>query len=224
LVRKARQETIFGITFPLITTSSGAKMGKTAKGAVWLDAERTSPYEYYQFWVNTDDRDVARFLALFTFLPMDEIREIESLSGTDLNSAKAVLAFEATLLAHGREAAVTSLEAAAGVFGARVIPEHVLPSSAIPRGNAGDDRSGVPQTSVLLEVLKEGIPAFKALQMTGLVKSGGEARRLIKQGGGYVNGERIEGFDQMISDRLLENGEILFRVGKKKYHKLVLEE
>ena len=224
LVRKTRQETIFGITFPLITTSSGAKMGKTAKGAVWLDAERTSPYEYYQFWVNTDDRDVVRFLAVFTFLPMEEIRGIESLSGADLNSAKAVLAFEATLLAHGREAAVQSLEAAAGVFGSRVIPGHILPSSTIPRGDAGDDRSGVPETSVSLGTLKEGIPAFKALQMTGLVKSGGEARRLIGQGGGYVNGERIGAFDQMITDGMLQGGEILLRAGKKKYHKLILEQ
>ena len=222
LVRKARRETIFGITFPLITTSSGAKMGKTAKGAVWLDPERTSPYEYYQFWVNTDDRDVGRFLALFTFLPMDEIRGIESLSGTDLNSAKAVLAFEATLLAHGREAAVQSLDAATGVFGARVIPEHVLPSSAVPRGDTSEDRRGIPQTSVPLNDLKEGIPAFKVLQMTGLVNSGGEARRLIEQGGGYVNGERIEVFDQMITEGMLQGGEILLRTGKKKYHKIVL--
>ena len=154
---------------------------------------------------------------------MDEIRQIESLSGADLNSSKAVLSFEATLLAHGREAAVQSLEAAAGVFGARVIPGHVLPSSTIPRGGAGDDRSGVPQTSVSLNALKEGIPAFKALQMTGLVKSGGEARRLIGQGGGYVNGERIEAFDQMITDGMLQEGEILLRAGKKKYHKLILE-
>jgi tyrosyl-tRNA synthetase len=223
LVRKARQETIFGITFPLITTSSGAKMGKTAKGTVWLDAERTSPYEYYQFWVNTDDRDVARFLALFTFLPMDEIRKLDSLSGADLNSAKAVLAFEATTLAHGREAAVQSLESAAGVFGTRVIPGHLLPSSTIPRGDVGDDRSGVPMTIVSLNDLKEGIPAFKALQMTGLVKSGGEARRLIGQGGGYVNGERIETFDQMITGDMLQEGEILLRAGKKKYHKIVLD-
>ncbi len=224
LVRKTRQETIFGITFPLITTSSGAKMGKTAEGAVWLDAERTSPYEYYQFWVNTDDRDVVRFLALFTFLPMEEIRGLESLSGADLNSAKVVLAFEATLLAHGRKAAVQSLEAAAGVFGSRVIPGHILPSSTIPRGGIGDDRSGVPETPVSLDTLKEGIPAFKALQMTGLVKSGGEARRLIGQGGGYVNGERIGAFDQMITDGMLQGGEILLRAGKKKYHKLILEQ
>ncbi len=224
LVRKARQETIFGITFPLITSSSGAKMGKTAKGAVWLDPDRTSPYEYYQFWVNTDDRDVARFLALFTFLPMDEIRKVEeTLSGADLNSAKAVLAFEATLLAHGREAAIQSREAAADVFGARSVPEHLLPSSSIPRGGAaGDDQSGVPRTSIPLEDLKEGLPAFKVLQMTGLVKSGGEARRLIQQGGAYLNGDRIEAFDQMITDDDLKPDGIILRAGKKKYHKLVL--
>jgi len=136
LVRKARQETIFGITFPLITTSSGAKMGKTAKGAVWLDPERTSAYEYYQFWVNTDDRDVARFLALFTFLPMAEIRAVENLTGADLNSAKAVLAFEATVLAHGGDAARQAWEAAADVFGARAVPENLLASSTIPRVGA----------------------------------------------------------------------------------------
>jgi tyrosyl-tRNA synthetase len=221
LVRKARQETIFGVTFPLITTSNGAKMGKTAKGAVWLDPERTSPYDYYQFWVNTDDRDVARFLALFTFLPMDEIRAAESLSGADLNSAKAVLAFEATLLAHGRAAAGQAWEAAAGVFGARAVPENLLPSSTIPRGGAAGDNQGVPQTVVPMDELAAGIPAFKVLQMTGLVKSGGEARRLIQQGGAYINGERIEAFDQMITDGNIQEDGILLRAGKKKYHRLI---
>ena len=103
LIRRMNRKTAFGITFPLISTSSGEKMGKSAKGAVWLDSAKTSPYEYYQYWINTDDRDVARFLLLFTFLPRNEIREIEKLQGADLNTAKAVLAFEATLLAHGRE-------------------------------------------------------------------------------------------------------------------------
>ncbi|MFQ5486311.1 MAG: tyrosine--tRNA ligase, partial [Desulfobacterales bacterium] len=100
LIRRMKKETAFGITFPLITTSSGAKMGKTAKGAVWLDPERTSPYEYFQYWINTEDRDVGRFLSLFTFLPMDEIHMAEKLEGSDLNLAKTVLAFEATRLAH----------------------------------------------------------------------------------------------------------------------------
>ncbi len=103
LIRRAAQQTVFGITFPLITTSAGAKMGKTARGAVWLDAARTSPYAYYQYWVNTDDRDVRRFLALFTFLPLDEIRAVEGMQGAALNAAKTILAFEATQLAHGRE-------------------------------------------------------------------------------------------------------------------------
>ncbi len=221
LVRKARQETIFGITFPLITTSSGAKMGKTARGAVWLDAERTSPYDYYQYWVNSDDRDVARFLALFTFLPMEQIREVASLSGADLNGAKAVLAFEATALAHGSQAAVQAHEAAAEVFGSRVIPQGLLAASAIPRDGVAAKQTAVPQTVVVAADLAAGIPAFKALQLTGLVKSGGEARRLIDQGGGYINGARIDSADYQVGTKDLVGGEILLRAGKKKYHKIV---
>ena len=133
LIRRANQGAAFGITFPLITTSGGEKMGKTAKGAVWLDAEKTSPYDYFQYWINTDDRDVSRFLALFTFLPMKEIRLIEKLSGADLNSAKAILAFEATLLAHGRDEALKAYKAAVSMFGVRHVPDTILPSSVIPR-------------------------------------------------------------------------------------------
>jgi tyrosyl-tRNA synthetase len=123
LIRRVDGKSAFGITFPLITTSSGAKMGKTASGAVWLDAERTSPYDYYQFWINTDDRDVARFLALFSFLPMAEIEAVEHLDGADLNAVKAVLAFEATALAHGAEEAVKAYQAACDMFGNRVVLE-----------------------------------------------------------------------------------------------------
>ena len=117
LIRRMRRRPAFGLTFPLITTSSGAKMGKTAEGAVWLDPERTSPYEYYQYWINSDDRDVARFLSLFTFLPLEEIQGVGNLAGAQLNSAKAILAFEATALAHGRDAAVEAHKAAASVSG-----------------------------------------------------------------------------------------------------------
>ncbi|MCJ7830801.1 MAG: tyrosine--tRNA ligase, partial [Desulfobacterales bacterium] len=122
LIRRVRQKTAFGITFPLITTSSGAKMGKTAQGAVWLDPDRTTAYDYYQFWVNTNDKDVARFLALFTFLPIEEITSVTDLEGSQLNQAKAVLAFEATRLAHGNEAAVEAHQAAMSMFGVRQIP------------------------------------------------------------------------------------------------------
>jgi len=221
LIRRVHQKTAFGVTFPLITTSSGEKMGKTAKGAVWLDAERTSAYDYYQFWVNTDDRDVARFLALFTFLPLDEIRRIETLEGADLNSAKAVLAFEATLLAHGKENAIKAYQGAASMFGNRDVPAHILPSSPIPRGDSKLDDISVPQTFMKVADLKSGIPAFKLFQSVGLADSGGAARRLITQGGAYVNGQRIDSFDHMISDQDLDDDNtIVLRSGKKRFHKI----
>ena len=194
LIRRMNQKTAFGITFPLISTSSGEKMGKTAKGAVWLDPAKTSPYEYYQYWINTDDRDVARFLLLFTFLPRDEIREIEKLQGADLNTAKAVLAFEATLLAHGREETLKAYQAAISMFGNRDIAGHILPSSSIPRGGSEFDDVSVPESYVEAEKLKAGIPAFKLFHTAGLASSGGAARRLIEQGGAYVNGQRIDSF------------------------------
>ena len=222
LIRRVHQGTAFGITFPLITTSSGEKMGKTAKGAVWLDPERTSPYEYYQYWVNTDDRDVAKFLALFTFLPMEEIRQIEMLQGADLNSAKAVLAFETTLLVHGRNEAIKAVQGAVSMFGDREVPDHILPSSTIPRGGSRVDNISVPQTFVAMTELKEGIPAFKLFQSANLAASGGAARRLIEQGGAYVNGRRIDAFDQLICDQdLNEDKVIILRSGKKRFHKII---
>jgi len=221
LIRRMNQKTAFGITFPLISTSSGEKMGKTAKGAVWLDAARTSPYEYYQYWINTDDRDVIRFLLLFTFLPLDEIRETEQLQGADINAAKAVLAFETTLLAHGKEEALKANEAAISMFGSRDIAGHILPSSSIPRSKSELDDVAVPQSYVAAEKLKAGIPAFKLFQAAGLASSGGAARRLIEQGGAYVNGRRIDSFDMMISDQdMTDANSILLRSGKKRFHKI----
>jgi tyrosyl-tRNA synthetase len=221
LIRRVRQGAAFGITFPLITTSSGEKMGKTAKGAVWLDAEKTSPYEYYQFWINTDDRDVSRFLALFTFLPMGEIEPVEKLSGADLNSAKAILAFEATRLAHGNQEAVNAYMAAASMFGNRKVPDNLLPSSTIPRGESGADDESVPSSSLDIRTLKAGIPAFKLFHQVGLANSGGAARRLIEQGGAYINGQRVEPFDYLVSDSDLDdNKTIVLRSGKKRFHKI----
>ena len=234
LIRRVRQETAFGITFPLITTSTGAKMGKTADGAVWLDPAKTSPYEYYQYWINTDDRDVVRFMALFTFLPIEEIRALEKLSGADLNSAKVILAFEVTQLAHGREEAFKAYRAAESMFGPRVVPEEILPSSSVPRNgadvnNAQGQLDGVlpaveidstPHSIIELDRFKEGIPAFKLYQMVGLASSGSHARRLIEQGGAYVNGQRIESFDDLLTERNIVDQEILLRAGKKRYHKI----
>ena len=221
LIRRMNQKAAFGITFPLISTSGGEKMGKSAKGAVWLDPAKTSPYEYYQYWINTDDRDVTRFLLLFTFLPMDEIREIEKLQGADLNTAKAVLAFEATLLAHGREETLKANQAAISMFGNRDIAEHILPSSSIPRGGSELDDVSVPESYVEAERLRAGIPAFKLFHTAGLASSGGAARRLIEQGGAYVNGQRIDLFDFLISDQDLNDANtIILRSGKKRFHKI----
>ena len=223
LIRRMRSQTAFGLTFPLITTSSGAKMGKTASGAVWLDAQRTSSYEYYQFWVNTDDRDVARFLALFTFLPMDEIRNIELLEGADLNAAKAVLAFEATNLAHGREEAEKAYAAACDMFGARVVPTHILPTSRIPRQSSRGEEDSVPSSVMPLSEIEKGIPAFKLFHQIGMVKSSGEARRLIQQGGAYINGSRVESFEQTINSKYINGMEIVMRAGKKRFHKILIK-
>ena len=221
LIRRVCQGAAFGITFPLITTSSGEKMGKTAKGAVWLDAEKTLPYEYYQFWINTDDRDVSRFLALFTFLPMDEIKPVEKFSGADLNTAKAVLAFEATRLAHGNQEAVNAYKAAASMFGNRKVPDNLLPSSTIPRGDSGADDESVPSSSLDIRTLRAGIPAFKLFHQVGLANSGGAARRLIEQGGAYINGQRVEPFDYLVSDSDLDDKKtIVLRSGKKRFHKI----
>jgi tyrosyl-tRNA synthetase len=218
LIRRVDQQSAFGITFQLITTSSGEKMGKTAKGAVWLDPERTSPYEYYQFWINTDDRDVGRFLSLFTFLPLEEIKAVEGLQGDALNLAKVVLAFEATQLAHGRDEAVTAMQAAYAMFGRREIQAGLLPSSTVERGDAGLEDTVVPSMLLSLERLRAGIPAFKLFQEAGMASSGAAARRLIEQGGGYVNGERIEAYDRLVNDAdLAGDGTITLRSGKKRY-------
>ncbi len=220
LIRRITGEQAFGVTFPLITTSSGAKMGKSAAGAVWLNSERTSPYAYYQFWVNADDQDVVRFLSLFTFLPLEEIKIVSQLEGADLNSAKAVLAYEATRLAHGAHEADKAYKAACQMFGARTVPQSILPSSGIPRkGDSASDDS-VPTTEMPITTFDEGISAFKLFQMVGLAQSGGEARRLIDQGGGYVNGVRLESFDQLITSKNINDMTLLIRAGKKRFHKI----
>ena len=240
LVRRTHQKKAFGITFPLITTSSGIKMGKTHKGAVWLDPERTSPYEYYQFWVNCDDADVARFMALFTFLPMEEIEAIKVMEGALLNKAKAILAWEATTIAHGKDNALSAYAASAAMFGVPQIPEDIIPSSTVPRngldgpGNGADGslgaglkikspHDGVPATPFDSSLMDKGLPAVDLFVEVGLCKSKSDARRLLSQGGGYLNDERIEAFDQLITTSDAGNGEILLRAGKKKYHKLILQ-
>ncbi len=206
LIRKVEGGQAYVMVTPLITTASGAKMGKSQSGSVWLDPDLTSPYQFYQYWINTEDPDVERFLALYTFLPMSEVQRLGELRGAELRKAKEVLAFEATKLTHGEEAAREAMEASRSLFG----------------GDAGSMK-GVPTTTMSAGELAQGIPASQLFAQTGLAASRGEARRLIQQGGAYVNGERVETVEQMITPRELVEGSLFLRAGKKKYHRIVIE-
>ena len=224
LVRRVEGKQAYGITFPLITTSTGSKMGKTEKGTVWLDSAFTSPHEYYQYWINSTDADVERFMALFTFLPIEEIREVRNLSDAGLNQAKAVLAFEATKVTHGEQAAVAAWRASSAAFGAKPVEASLFPSSSIPREKAQADVSAIPSVEKRREDFgQEGIPAFELFHEAGLCKARGEARRNLEQGGGYVNGEPIKTFDEKIGLwHITQNGEILLRKGKKTFFRIVV--
>jgi tyrosyl-tRNA synthetase len=212
LTRRLEGAVVHGLTFPLITTAAGEKMGKTAAGAIWLDKELTSPYEYYQYWINTDDRDVERFLALFTFLPLEEVRRLGRLKGADLRRAKEILAFETTKITHGEEEARKAQEAARTLFGKGTITHEVsVDLEAIL------EQAEVPSSKIARSRLEKGIPAFKLFMQTKLCGSGSEARRLIDQGGGYINEKRVEQFDQLIDTSHLKHGILLLRAGKKKY-------
>jgi len=207
LIRRLEGKQAYGITFPLIMTADGRKMGKTERGAVWLDPERTSPYEYFQFWINTDDRDVERFLALFTFLPMEEVEEYGKFNGADIRRSKERLAFEATRIVHGEEEAIKAKEASQALF-------------------SGDDKdeASIPTTYMDKEKFIQGIPIFKLFEEAGLCGSSSEARRLIEQGGGYFNKKRIDKFDVVITlDDLGDKGEASLRAGKKKYRRIKLK-
>ncbi len=218
LIRRMEEKKGYSLTFPLITTSQGHKMGKTEKGTVWLDAGLTSPYEYYQFWINTEDADVARFLALFTFLPMEEINAVKGLADARLNMAKTVLAFEATRITHGDEAAQAAWRASAEAFGIKPVEEGLFASSAIPRSAPDLDTGGIPSFQKDRSELENGVPAFELFHEAGLCASRGEARRLLSQGGGYVNDKQIKVFDEKISSTDADaKGEIRLRKGKKHY-------
>ena len=217
LTRRLEGKKIYGMTFPLLTTSQGHKMGKTEKGTVWLDAGLTTPYDYFQYWINAEDLDVVKFLALFTLLPMEEIKEAEKLTDADLNMAKAVLAFEATRITHGQDEAVAAWGAAVNTFGLKPIPSSLFPSSTIPRTDISRDISATPIVKKTREELAGGIPAFELFYATDLCATKSEARRVLSQGGGYVNGEQIKTFDEKISVDHLNDDEILLRKGKKRH-------
>ena len=223
LIRRTRQKEAFGLTFSLITTSSGTKMGKTEKGAVWLDAQRTSPYEYYQFWVNTEDADVARFLSIFTFLPIEEIKDVEKLEGQELNLAKAILAYEATKLAHGEEEAVKAYTASVSMFGGKEIPVELLPSSTINRSAIEKKTEAVPSSEIRKGEIEKGMGVLDLFLTSGLCKSKSDARRLVQQGGAYINENRVETIEYIVGIADFQDGEATLRAGKKRYHKIILK-
>lgn len=223
LIRRKRGRSSYGITFPLLTTASGAKMGKTAAGAVWLSPTKTSPFDFYQYWVNTEDQDVIRFLRLYTFLPLEEIAVIEGLEGQELNACKTVLAFEVTMLTHGLDQAVAAFEGAGRIFGQRHLPAKLLPSSRVPR-EGGDDGAVIPTSTIASGRLGSGIPAFELFAEIGLCASKSAARRLIHQGGAYVNEERIQSFDEIIDHKNVTSDGILLKAGKKKVHRIRVED
>ena len=199
LGRRLEDAELFGVTSPLITTSSGAKMGKTAAGAVWLNADQRSPYEYWQFWRNTEDGDVGRFLRLFTELPESEVARLESLQGAELNEAKKILATEATALCHGRDAALEAAETARRAF------------------EQGEAATGLPTFDIDRARLEAGIPVATLAHLAGLTTSSSDARRFIQGGGLRLNDVAITDVRAMATSRDLKDGVIKLSVGKKNH-------
>jgi tyrosyl-tRNA synthetase len=218
LIRRVEGRMAHSMTFPLLTTSQGHKMGKTEKGTVWLDQALTLPYDYYQYWVNVDDADVERFLALFTFLPMEEVKQVRTLVDVELNIAKSVLAFEATKITHGEAAAILAWQASAAAFRTRPVTQGLFSSSTIPRSPMEEDISAIVTLEKSQDELEQGLKIVSTCCAAGLAGTSGEARRLIAQGGIYVNDRQVKTIDERMSlEDLNDRGEIRLRKGKKKY-------
>lgn len=205
LIRKADDKEAYGMTFTLLTTSDGRKMGKTESGAVWLDPEKTSPYDFYQYWRNVDDADVIRCLKILTFLPLEEIEAMAKWEGSQLNKAKEILAFEVTKLIHGEEEAMKAQNAARAIFGGGAHSEN-MPSTELSDGDFTDGE----------------ISVLDLLAKTKLVPSKGEARRLIDQGGISIDDEKVNSVTAKISKSSFEKGFVIIKKGKKVYHKAIL--
>ena len=215
LGRRATGLDLYGLTSPLITLASGAKMGKTAAGAVWLNPDRFSPYQYWQHWRNTEDADVGRFLRLFTELPLDEAARLEALEGAEINEAKKILATEATALCHGREAAREAAETARRTF-------EEGKAHAGPPGSPGSRPVGLPAGLPTIEIsrerLEEGVPVYDLMREAGLVRNNGEARRLIRGGGARVNDEPVRDETGAIGPGdLAAEGAIKLSAGRKRH-------
>ena len=204
LIRRVSSKPAYGMTFTLLTTADGRKMGKTEAGAVWLDPNKTTPYEFYQYWRNIEDASVEKCLALMTFLPMDEVRRLGSLEGAEINQAKEVLAYELTKIVHGAQAADEAQAAARALFA------------------GGKDEGAIPTSEIPKNDVLAGMDLISLLQRIGLISTRSEGRRLIQQGGIYLNGEQVKEFDYPISEEDFQDDELMVRKGKKVYHRVQL--
>jgi len=202
LIRRVEGAEAYGLTFPLLTRSDGKKMGKTEKGALFLDPAITSVYEFYQYWRNVPDEDVENFLLIFTFLSKEECNELGSAEGTKINSSKKRLAYEVTKILHGEDEALDAREAAEAVF------------------SNGEDKTGVPSSIIPRADFEAGISIVDLFSRTNLCDSKSEARRLVLQGGASVNGARMDSIDAVIGFSEVKNGELVLRAGKKRYFRI----
>ena len=205
LVRKLEGDKVYAMTFKLLTTAAGIKMGKTMAGAIWLDPEKTTPYEMFQYLRNCDDRDVIKFMKLLTMLPLDKIAEYEKLEGAEINKAKEVLAFEVVKDIHGEEASKAALDASHSLFG-------------------GDKASeDIPSTEFEAGKFDEPVGILNLMTELGLIKTNSEGRRLIQQGGVSIDDEKINDPKLEITKDSFKDGEIIIRKGKKVYHKVIIK-
>lgn len=204
LARRMDKKELFGITFKLLTNSDGVKMGKTQKGAVWLDEKKTTPYEFYQYWRNTADSDVEKCLSLLTFLPMEDVKKLGALEGSEINKAKEILAYELTKTVHGEDEASKAKEASNALF------------------SNGANSENIPNTKMEKEIFEEGINLLDLLTKLKLVSSKSEARRLVEQGGIRINDEKIIKIDHVVKSCHFKDSKLLIQKGKKVFHQIQL--
>ncbi len=205
LIRRKEGKQAYGMTFTLLTTSEGKKMGKTEKGALWLDPEKVSPYEFYQYWRNVDDKDVIRLMKLVTFVPLEEIAEYEKLEGQELNKVKCRLAYEVTRMVHGEEEAKKANDAATAIFA------------------GGNDTSNMPSFEVGADAYTAGVNVLDMLVETNLCPSKSEARRLVQQNGLTINGDKVTDVSATIDMSFFKDGEMVVKKGKKTFLKVVVK-
>lgn len=205
LIRKKDRKDAFGMTFSLLTNSEGKKMGKTEKGALWLDPEKTSSYDFYQYWRNVDDADVKKCLSLLTFIPMEEVNRLSLFEGAEINKSKEILAFEVTKLIHGEDEATKAQEAARSLFG------------------KGQDLSNVPTIEVEKNLIEKSVFVIDLMLSTDIIQSKSDGRRLIEQGGIYIDDVRVENIKHVVKKEDFDKNFIMIRKGKKKYYKVILK-